>query len=141
MTSKVDIARKVARRVYAMRKFELLGKTTRDYRDNASSVKVKFQKVQGNVFSFTAGSKDYAIKVELEDVSDVESEVKLSCSCPAWTYQGPEYHAKTNGYLLGRPKGSASRPEVRDAKGDHFLCKHAVAVLRKLDRHLPTQGS
>lgn len=55
--------------------------------------------------------------------------IKLSCSCPYWRWQGPEYHAKQQDYLLGKPRGTASTPNVRDPDRTHLLCKHSAKVL------------
>lgn len=55
--------------------------------------------------------------------------VKVSCSCPFFRWQGPEHWAKTNDYLWGRPRGTASFPVIRDPIGEHWACKHVIAVL------------
>ncbi len=60
---------------------------------------------------------------------------RVRCSCPAWVYQGCEYHARRGGYLLGHPRGPATPPRVRDPQGRHLVCKHVVAVLRWLRGH------
>lgn len=63
---------------------------------------------------------------------------RARCSCPAWVYQGCEYHARRGGYLLGHPRGPATPPRVRDPRGRHLVCKHVVAVLRWLrGQHVP----
>jgi len=63
------------------------------------------------------------------------SDIFLSCSCKSWVYDGPEYHAKTMGYLEGRPSGAATRPDVRDPAGKKLLCKHVIAVSEKLKNY------
>ena len=60
------------------------------------------------------------------------SDVLISCSCPYWRWQGPEHWAKLDGYLYGRPRGTASNPVVRDPRGTHHICKHALVVLNKV---------
>ncbi len=55
--------------------------------------------------------------------------VKVSCSCPFWQWQGPEFHAKQGDYLFGRPRGLATKPDVKDPGGKHGACKHVLAVL------------
>jgi hypothetical protein len=55
--------------------------------------------------------------------------LELSCSCPAWRWLGPEFHAKGEGYLLGKPQGTASTPDVRDPERDNRVCKHVAAAL------------
>ena len=60
-----------------------------------------------------------------------KADVKLSCSCPFWRWQGPEHWAKKNGYLYGRPRGTASTPEIKDPGSKHWACKHVLAVIRR----------
>lgn len=55
--------------------------------------------------------------------------IQVSCSCPFFKWQGPEHWAKTNGYLYGKPEGSATKPSKRDPSGTHWACKHVLAVL------------
>jgi hypothetical protein len=57
--------------------------------------------------------------------------LRVSCSCPFWQWQGPEHWAKQGGYLLGKPRGTASQPQERDPKHVHPVCKHVYAVLEK----------
>lgn len=68
---------------------------------------------------------DYEVKVDSK-----EGDIRLSCSCDYWRYQGPEYHADKNSYLLGKARGTLEAPTKRDPKNTHKVCKHAYAVLR-----------
>jgi hypothetical protein len=56
--------------------------------------------------------------------------VRISCSCPYWRWQGPEHWAKENDYLYGKPRGTASLPVIKDPASKHWVCKHVAAVLR-----------
>lgn len=56
-------------------------------------------------------------------------DLELSCSCPAWQWLGPEYHAKGEGYLLGTPRGTATTPDIKDPERVHKVCKHVAAAL------------
>ena len=67
---------------------------------------------------------DYTVRVQ-----ETGGDLRLSCTCDFWKYQGPEYHAVQGDYLLGEPQGSATEPIVRDPQGRNRLCKHVVAVL------------
>jgi hypothetical protein len=60
--------------------------------------------------------------------------LRIACNCPFWRWQGPEHWAKRGGYLLGRPRGSAADPKVRDPKHVHPVCKHVYAVLKQSER-------
>lgn len=74
---------------------------------------------------------DYSVMLEAKGTEE-SPDIYLSCTCGYWRYQGPEYHAVRNNYLFGTLKGTAEKPEKRDPKGTHRLCKHAYAVLRDL---------
>jgi len=58
-------------------------------------------------------------------------DLKLACTCPAWRWQGPEYHAKQEEFQDPRTKlqGTASTPDIRDPERDNRVCKHVAAVL------------
>lgn len=71
----------------------------------------------------------YEVKVSAQGERD-NLDLHLTCSCDYWVYQGPEFHAKNEDYLLGSPRGSAERPEKRDPNGSHKVCKHVYSVLR-----------
>lgn len=55
--------------------------------------------------------------------------IKVACTCNFFRWSGPEHWAKSNGFLYGRPVGTASKPVVRDPKGKHWVCKHVYAIL------------
>ena len=54
--------------------------------------------------------------------------VKVKCNCPFFIYNGPEYHASSDGYLLGSPGGTATPPDIRDPARQFYICKHIAAV-------------
>lgn len=59
-------------------------------------------------------------------------DVSLSCSCKAWRWLGSEYHAKGEGYLDGKPVGTASTPNIKDPARVNRVCKHVAAVMSKV---------
>jgi hypothetical protein len=59
-------------------------------------------------------------------------DILVSCSCPYWQWQGPEHWAKLEGYLYGKPRGTATKPLTKDPDGKHRACKHVLAVLAKM---------
>lgn len=61
-----------------------------------------------------------------------KADVMVSCDCNFWQWQGPEHWAKVGGYLYGKPRGTATKPNVKDPNGQHKACKHVVAVLNAL---------
>jgi hypothetical protein len=72
---------------------------------------------------------EYIVKVRARGDKKAP-DLSLSCNCKGWVFQGSEYHAKKNKYLLGKAKGTATAPSQRDPRGENRLCKHAYAVLR-----------
>lgn len=88
--------------------------------DHVYAVKIRASRPRKNITKFS--------KLDLE----------LSCSCPAWQWQGPEFHS-TGGrspppglvpeYQLGGLMGTASPPDIRDPERQNFVCKHVAAVL------------
>jgi len=86
---------------------------------------------KSHVFSFSvdAGNGPKDVKASLSEID----EVALSCDCKFWRYNGPEFHASSNSFMLGQPYGTASPPNIRDPDRKYWLCKHAAAVLKRLD--------
>ena len=99
-----------------------------------------------NLWHFKVG--DYVVRVRAMPKSAsvkvlTSADIRLSCSCNAWRWQGPEYHAKEGGYLEGHPSGTASVPNIRDPQRVKPLCKHALATvefLRKKDYPVTSSG-
>jgi len=100
-------------------------------RAESCSVNLRSYNKQTRVFVFSADSGNGSHKVSAA-LSSIDA-VSLTCDCKFWKYNGPEYHAKKNDFLLGQPNGKASPPDVRDPDRKHFLCKHAYAVISKLE--------
>jgi hypothetical protein len=61
----------------------------------------------------------------------VNMDVRVSCTCPFFRYQGPEHWAKVGDYLYGKPAGTAARPDQKDPDGRNRVCKHIAAVLAR----------
>lgn len=85
-----------------------------------------------------------------------EKDVEVSCSCPAWRFNGPDYWSGVMRYLWrptdnipnlfpgwpkpGRSYSDGSFPEVRDPNGRHGVCKHVSAVLRIIKDYWAPSG-
>lgn len=88
-------------------------------------------------WDFIAFSGDKKYEVSVRALTDQDPNAKLvkfadvlvSCTCPFWQWQGPEYHAKQREYLFGDPRGTASKPVIKDPENHKYLCKHAYKVL------------
>lgn len=83
-------------------------------------------------FSVDSGNGPHAVRAILSELD----EVTMTCDCPFWRWNGPEFHAKNHGFILGKPRGTAGPPDVRDPDRKHWLCKHAYSVLRHLEQHV-----
>lgn len=117
----------------ALKPEDLEGKTpskTRD-RSDACSVSMNSYNKRTKVFQFrvNCGNGPHEVSAALNSIDNIS----LVCDCKFWQYNGPEYHAKSKSYLLGQPNGKASPPNVRDPERKHFLCKHAYAVISKME--------
>lgn len=111
--------------------------------------KMKRSDVGNLVFLFAVpGSKGESYTVKVKGIppggpvkSLTKMDLKVSCTCSFWEFQGPEHWAKVGDYLYGSPRGLATRPDVRDPQGEYRACKHVVAVLALVSQWptLPTR--
>lgn len=62
-------------------------------------------------------------------------DVKLSCDCPFWQYQGPDFNAQNEKYLEGDPK-SKGEPQDKSSLSKHKICKHVAAIREMIDKWL-----
>lgn len=126
-------ARSAFRHRVAIKPEQLEPKAPGKVKDNAESCKVALVSYdkRGRVFTFNvdAGNGTKHVRASLTDLDHVA----MTCDCPFWRYNGPEFHAKSGGYMLGAPHGSATPPDVRDPDRQYYLCKHTYAVLKRLD--------
>lgn len=85
------------------------------------------------IFAVDCGNGPKAVKVRAiprgRTLAFSKLDLELSCSCKAWQWLGPEFHAKTDSYQLNKPVGTASTPDIRDPERDNRVCKHVAAAL------------
>jgi hypothetical protein len=85
------------------------------------------------ILSVDAGNGPKLVKMKATRKGNLialsKMEVSFSCSCKAWRWLGPEYHAKGDSYLDGRPVGTASTPDIKDPHRINRVCKHVAAVI------------
>lgn len=93
-------------------------------KQKANTVQIRPLNSNNSVLLFEVN--DYTVKVQ------TSPEIKVACNCNFFQYSGPEYWAFTQGYLLGEPKGTATKPKVKDPDQNNKLCKHIVAVINQL---------
>lgn len=111
-------------------------------RSRSVSPRVQRSDVKNIVYSFSApGSegKTYTVKVKgvpptgtVRTISKMD--LRLSCTCDFWRWQGPEHWAKAGDYLYGKPRGTAASPDEKDPDGRNRVCKHVAAVLDQIKR-------
>lgn len=85
------------------------------------------------IFSVNCGNGPKMVKLKATRKGVVKAltkmDVHFSCSCPAWRWLGPEFHAKGEEYLDGKPRGTASTPNIKDPERINRVCKHVSAVI------------
>jgi hypothetical protein len=88
------------------------------------------------LFSVDAGNGPKVVKVKASRKGTTTALSKMdlvvSCSCKAWRWLGPEYHAKGESYMDGKPVGTASTPDIKDPERVNRVCKHVAAVLNQI---------
>ena len=115
-----------------------------DVISKARAIKPRLQRVdeKNGIYTFQVpSSKGSPYTVRLRPMRkgptlDIQKlDVLVSCSCPYFQWQGPEHWAKANGFLYGKPRGTASKPDVKDPKGKHWACKHVISVFDMAERY------
>lgn len=123
---------------------ELLSHTSPDVLTSGKGVKVRpkrFDPAKGFWIFQAAGSKgeNYTIRVKgtiTPKIKNLEkAQVQVSCTCNFFMWQGPEHWAKTNAFLYGKPRGTATKPAEKDPKGKNWICKHVAAALEMARRY------
>lgn len=118
----------------------ILNKTDPKVRERAAKLKPVLVSVNRDetIWRFKVSDYDVFLEVVPKALGIVRSpskaDILVSCSCPFWQYQGPEYWAVKDGYQYGSPKGNAAPPKVRDPQGVHRICKHVVACFDKIKK-------
>lgn len=112
------------------------------YVDRASRCSVGVSRVDRKnlrwIFSVDCGNGAKVVKVKALRPGNVtkfsKMDLDITCSCPAWRWQGPEHWSKGEDYLLGKPRGTASFPFIRDPSGINRVCKHVASVMSHTKR-------
>ena len=124
---------------------DILGKTGPKVHQRSKGLAVKQRRFNPSTgfWSFTVmGSSGDPYYVRIKGVRKTKAiqnlsaaQVKCSCSCKFWRWQGPEHWGRVNSFLYGRPRGTASVPVIRDPKEKHWACKHMLAALSKARKY------
>lgn len=88
------------------------------------------------IFSVDCGNGPRLVRLKAVRSGKVVALTKMglffSCSCPAWRWLGSEFHAKGENYIDGKPRGTASPPNIKDPTRVNRVCKHVAAVLSQV---------
>ena len=103
---------------------EILSQTDKKTLGRARGLNPTLKGQEGSkVVYVVKGSESYQVEVAF-----LGKDVKVRCSCDAFVFQGSEYHADKQDFLLGRARGNLAEPTKRDPNGKKLVCKHVVAV-------------
>lgn len=92
------------------------------------------------LFSVDCGNGSKVVRLKAARPGNVTQFRKLdlhtACSCPAWRWQGPEFHSTTKNYQDPKTplQGTATPPNIRDPQRVNKVCKHVAAVLAFTER-------
>lgn len=87
------------------------------------------------IFSVNCGNGAKVVRFKADRKGNVTKfmmmDFHVACSCPAWRWQGPEFHSTSNDFQDPKTKlqGTASPPDIRDPERVNKVCKHVAAVL------------
>jgi hypothetical protein len=87
------------------------------------------------IFSVDCGNGAKVVKFKAARKGNVKKfhkmDFHIACSCPAWRWQGPEFHSTTKDFQDPRTplQGTASPPDIRDPNRTNMVCKHVASVL------------
>jgi hypothetical protein len=123
---------------------DIRSKVPPDVLSKARSIRPRLQRVdeKNGIYTFRVPSSEgspYTVKlrpIRKGPTLDLQKlDVLVSCSCPYFQWQGPEHWAKANGFLYGKPRGTASTPDVKDPKKKHWACKHLISVFDMAEQY------
>ena len=86
------------------------------------------------IFSVDCGNGPKVVRLKASRKSPkvvklTKMDVAFTCSCNAWQWLGPEHNAQQGGYLDGKPRGTASSPDIKDPPRKNKVCKHVACVI------------
>lgn len=114
------------------------------YRSKTQSIVASLYKIEGNTILYTVTSSththNYIVRIQLLGLSGnklkslksaLSSDIRISCSCPAFLYQGYKY-------ITWRAQSGIEKetraPDIRNPKRKGMACKHILVVLEQLKK-------
>lgn len=114
---------------------EILARVDSKIKDRAAQLTPKLERTDTKNWTWTWRVGKHSVRVQAFQRGTSKNFAKLnlrvSCSCPAWRFWGPEHWASKDSYIRGKARGTAAFPKIRDPAHWRPVCKHAYAVLTK----------
>lgn len=127
-----------------MRPQDIINKSDNRSKERAKkqSISAKFYKVENNNIMYTVnsaeGNKQYLVVIQLLDLtgnklqslrSALNGNIKISCTCPAFLYQGYKYITFKGKYGINKE----TRPPVKtNPEQNGAACKHILVALEQI---------
>lgn len=135
------VGRTANRMIVAAKMAEIMGGCSDNIRERSLGLKSKLRRVDRRnavwLFDVSGGADTHRVRLKAIRKNNLrtlnKADVLVSCDCNFWQWQGPEHWAKVGGYLYGKPRGTATRPDQKDPDGQHRACKHVLAVLTRME--------
>lgn len=151
-TRAVKAARQIVREIQAYRRNhktaatmdDLTNRTSGDITKRSKGVQIRLSRADPSrgVWTFKASGSSggsYTIRLKAEAKGGLKeikkAQVRVSCDCDFFRWQGPEHWAHANNFLYGKPRGAATNPTEKDPKGVHWICKHVAAALQLAQKY------
>ena len=67
-----------------------------------------------------------------EAASLEDQHARASCSCNSWRFNGSDWNAIQDDYILFGARSNGSSPDIRDPNRKNTVCKHVYAMLNHL---------
>jgi len=125
------------REIVAAKMAEIMSGCSENIHERSRSLSVARRRVDPRnavwLFDVSGGEDTHRVRLKAIRKNNLrtlaKADVLVSCDCNFWQWQGPEHWAKVGGYLYGKPRGTATRPDMKDPEGQHKACKHVLATL------------
>jgi hypothetical protein len=108
---------------------DIMKNTGEPIKERAQGIPVAFvrRNLKKKTLVFKVGRWKVFFGFQFQD--EKPSNIRVTCTCPFWQWQGPEHWGDTYKYLYAPARGSKSPPSVKDPGGKNIVCKHVIAVI------------
>lgn len=127
-----------------MRPIDIINRSDNKSKEKAAKqpISAKLYKVEGNSIMYTVtssgGDKQYLVTIQLLDLTGnklrslkaaLGGNIKISCTCDAFLYQGFKYISYKSGSGINKETRS---PDIRNPDKKGMACKHILVALNKM---------